>query len=44
MSRYLDTIPHPWTREVINTAIFKSFTDAREAIEETLGGKTLAVS
>jgi hypothetical protein len=39
MSRYLDTMPHPWTREVINTAIFKSFTDAREAIEETPGGK-----
>jgi hypothetical protein len=39
MSRYLDTLPQPWTREVINTAILKSFTDARESIEETAGGR-----
>ena len=39
MTRYLDTVPHPWTREVVNTAIFKSFSDARESIDETSGGK-----
>lgn len=39
MTRYLDTIPHPWSRDIIETAIFASFSDAREAIEETSGGK-----
>ena len=39
MTRYLDTIPQPWTRAVIETAIFKNFSDARDAIEATLGGK-----
>ncbi|MGY0194599.1 hypothetical protein ACWA7J_05925 [Leptothrix sp. BB-4] len=39
MTRYLDTIPHPWTPDVIQTAIFKDFSDARAAIEETEGGQ-----
>ncbi len=39
MTRYLDSIPHPWSRDTIETAIFESLSDAREAIEETLGGK-----
>lgn len=38
MNRYLDSVPHPWTREAINTALFKSFTEARESIENTPGG------
>lgn len=39
MTRYLDTIPHPWSRDIIETAIFESFSHARDAIEETSGGK-----
>lgn len=39
MTRYLDTIPQPWPREAIETAIFENFTDARSAIEDTYGGK-----
>jgi hypothetical protein len=39
MTRYLDTVPHPWSHAVIQTAIFKSFTDAKAAIEETEGGR-----
>lgn len=39
MTRYLDTIPKPWTRTDIETAIFRSFTDAKAAIEETEEGK-----
>lgn len=39
MTRYLDTVPHPWTREIIETAIFRSSSDAREAIEDTDGGR-----
>jgi hypothetical protein len=39
MTRYLDTVPHPWNHAVIETAIFKSFTDARTAIEDTEGGR-----
>jgi len=39
MVRYLDTVPQPWENVVIETAIFKSFTDAREAIEDTEGGR-----
>lgn len=39
MARYLDTVPHPWTRSVIEAAIFKSFSDARDSIEATAGGK-----
>lgn len=39
MTRYLDTIPHPWNDAVIQTAIFKNFTDARTAIEDTEGGR-----
>lgn len=39
MSRYLDSLPHPWTRDDIERAIFANFTDAREAIEETPGGR-----
>ncbi|EMD9439664.1 hypothetical protein VXE32_003684 [Burkholderia cepacia] len=38
MPGYLDTIPHPWTRDIIETAIFRNFTDARESIEMTPGG------
>jgi hypothetical protein len=38
MTRYLDTVPHPWSYAVIESAIFKSFTDARAAIEDTEGG------
>lgn len=39
MSRYLDTLPHPWSRKDIETAIFKKFSDAIAAIEETQGGR-----
>ncbi|SQG10256.1 hypothetical protein [Stenotrophomonas maltophilia] len=38
MSRYLDSLPHPWTREEIERAIFENFSEARESIEETPGG------
>lgn len=39
MSRYLDSLPHPWTRDDIEKAIFANFTEARDAIEETPGGR-----
>lgn len=39
MARYLDTIPHPWSRDVIEIAILKSFSEARESIADTAGGK-----
>lgn len=39
MTRFLNTVPHPWNYAVIETAIFKSFTDARTAIEDTEGGR-----
>lgn len=39
MTRYLDTILQPWNHKDIETAIFKSFTDARAAIEDTEGGR-----
>ena len=39
MTRYLNTVPHPWNYAVIQTAIFKNFTDARTAIEDTEGGR-----
>lgn len=39
MTRYLDNVPHPWSREILEAAIFANFLDARESIEETLGGK-----
>lgn len=39
MSRYLDTLPHPWSRKDIETAIFKNFSDAIGVIEETQGGR-----
>lgn len=39
MTRYLDTMPQPWTQNTIQTAIFKNFTDASDAIEETAGGQ-----
>lgn len=39
MSRYLDTIPHPWTRAIIQTALFKSHSETSAAIEDTVGGK-----
>jgi hypothetical protein len=39
MTRYLDTVPHPWSRDIIEAAIFANFSDARESIEETSGGK-----
>jgi hypothetical protein len=38
MSRYLDNIPQPWSRETIETAVFKGFMEARAAIEDTEGG------
>lgn len=38
MTRYLDTLPHPWSRNDIESAIFKNFSDAIAAIEETQGG------
>lgn len=39
MTRYLDFVPHPWSRETIEAAIFKNFLDAKNAIEDTPGGK-----
>lgn len=39
MTRYLDTVPHPWNYAVIEAAIFKNLTDARTAIEDTEGGR-----
>jgi hypothetical protein len=39
MIRHLDTVSHPWSRDIIETAIFANFSDARESIEETSGGK-----
>jgi hypothetical protein len=39
MARYLDTVSHPWTRSVIENAIFKNFSDAKNAIEDTAGGR-----
>ncbi len=39
MTRYLETLQHPWTRAAIETAIVKDFSDARDAIEGTPGGK-----
>lgn len=38
MTKYLDRVQKPWSAEHIEAAIFDSFTDAREAIEETPGG------
>lgn len=39
MSRYLDSIPQPWSQEVIQKAIFDNFMEARASIEDTNGGK-----
>lgn len=39
MTRHLDTFPHPWTYANLEEAIFKSFSDALEAIEDTEGGR-----
>tara|TARA_R110000851_G_scaffold308369_1_gene467250 strand:+ start:34375 stop:35337 length:963 start_codon:yes stop_codon:yes gene_type:complete len=39
MTRYLDTVPHPWNYSVIEQAIFENFTDARTAIEDMEGGR-----
>ncbi|MBC3935535.1 hypothetical protein H8K47_09190 [Undibacterium sp. CY7W] len=39
MIRYLNTVPHPWSREIIEHAISDSFQDAKKSIEETAGGK-----
>lgn len=39
MTRYLDNVPHPWNHSFIQEAIFKNFTDARAAIEDTDGGR-----
>ncbi|MDO8329024.1 MAG: hypothetical protein Q7T36_00965 [Fluviicoccus sp.] len=39
MTRYLDTLPQPWSRKDIEAAIFNSFIDAIAAIEETKGGQ-----
>jgi len=38
MTRYLDAMPHPWTKTDIRTAIFKDFTKVTESIENTEGG------
>jgi hypothetical protein len=39
MTRYLDTIPQPWSHANIQIALFKNFIDARAAIENTEGGR-----
>lgn len=39
MTRYLDTVSQPWTRADIERAIIRRFTDAKSAIDETVGGK-----
>lgn len=39
MTRYLDTIPEPWSVDDIRSAIMHKFTDARLSIEETEGGQ-----
>lgn len=39
MTRYLDAIPQPWTRDAIQKALFDNFTEARSAIEDTDGGR-----
>jgi hypothetical protein len=39
MTRYLDTVPHPWSHADIQSAILKSFTDTKAAIENTEGGR-----
>jgi hypothetical protein len=39
MTRHLETVSHPWSHADIQTAIFKDCTDAREAIDETEGGR-----
>jgi hypothetical protein len=31
MTRYLDTVPHPWSHADIQSAILKSFTDTKAA-------------
>jgi hypothetical protein len=38
MTRYLDTIEHPWERDSIERAICESFIDAKECIDATPGG------
>lgn len=39
MTRYLDTLAHPWSLQDVKTAIFKDFSEARASIEETVGAK-----
>jgi len=39
MTRFLDTVPHPWNYAAIQTAIGQSFMDAKAAIDDTDGGK-----
>lgn len=39
MSRYLDSIPQPWSQQSIRKAIFHNFIEARESIEATDGGR-----
>lgn len=39
MTRHLDLIPQPWSREDIQEAILDDFMAARAAIEDTEGGK-----
>ena len=39
MTRYLDTLPQPWTRAQLEAALFKSHSDVRLSIAETPGGK-----
>jgi hypothetical protein len=38
MTRYLDTVEQPWTREILEASLFKSSIDARACIDETVGG------
>lgn len=38
MTRYLDSVPEPWTRAVIQDAIFKNFSNAKASIDDTPGG------
>jgi hypothetical protein len=39
MTRFLDTIPEPWSSSVIERAIFNNFLEAKAAIEDTRGGQ-----
>lgn len=39
MVKYLDKVPHPWTRDDIRIAMFTKFTDVSLSIDETKGGR-----